>query len=113
MATVDNNLIDPGLGLDYARPETFVSVSPAMRALRKAMENVASSEVPVLILGEPGTGKRALALQIHQQSSRSHETFSEVDCDGLGPDSFCYTVEDAAYFRSSLQELLSSMKFRY
>ena len=97
MATVDNNLIDPGLGLDYGT-ETFVSVSPAMRALRKAMENVASSEVPVLILGEPGTGKRALALQIHQQSSRSHETFSEVDCNGLSADSFRHSGGAAGVF---------------
>ena len=81
MATIDNNLIDPEVGVDCAcGPEIFVSISPAMRALKKAMEKVASSEVPVLILGEPGTGKRALAFQIHQQSERSHETFSEVEC---------------------------------
>ena len=95
MATIDNNLIDPEVGVDCAcGPEIFVSISPAMRALKKAMEKVASSEVPVLILGEPGTGKRALAFQIHQQSERSHETFSEVECGGLGPE-FFYGGNDA------------------
>jgi two-component system response regulator AtoC len=88
MATVDN-LMAPEVGTDYVRaPETFVSVSPVMKALNGAIENVACSEVPLLILGEPGTGKRALALQIHQQSARSREAFSEVECSGLGPEYF-------------------------
>ena len=70
MSTVDNNLMPPEVGIRFfANAETFVSVSPAMRALERAVRNLASSEVPVLLLGEPGTGKRALAFQIHQQST--------------------------------------------
>ncbi len=84
MSTVDNNLMPPEVGIGFSRdPETFVSVSPAMKALERAVRNLASSEVPVLLLGEPGTGKRALAFQIHQQSLRSDGGFHEAECSDL------------------------------
>ena len=54
-----------------------------MKALERAVRNLASSEVPVLLLGEPGTGKRALAFQIHQQSLRSDGGFHEAECSDL------------------------------
>lgn len=89
MPIVDDNITTTGFGADFARsPEVFISASPAMRALDRATRNVASSDVPVLILGEPGTGKRALAFRIHQQSARSREQLSEIDCSTLGPEYF-------------------------
>ena len=87
MSTVDNNLMPPEVGIGFSPdPETFVSVSPAMKALERAVRNLASSEVPVLLLGEPGTGKRALAFRIHQQSLRSDGGFHEAECSDLRPE---------------------------
>src|SRR6266496_1500200 len=41
--------------------EFFLSVSPAMRQLRAQAELLAHADVPVLILGEPGSGKGTVA----------------------------------------------------
>ena len=88
MSTVDNNLMPPEIFGFSQSAETFVSISPAMRALQRAVRNLASSEVPVLLLGEPGTGKRALALQIHHQSTRSSGGFFELECGEVLPEHF-------------------------
>lgn len=85
-----------------SRPENFVSGSPSMRALESVIGNVACSEVPVLILGESGTGKRALALQIHKRSPRSRDAFVEVECSELSPESF-------NSFKNGANELFSEL----
>lgn len=57
-----------------------------MRTLQSVATNVAASDTPVLIVGESGTGKRALALQIHRQSVRRDESFNVVNCAELTAD---------------------------
>ena len=44
---------------------------------------VASSRTPILIVGEPGTGKSLIARMIHQQSGRGDRPFVEVSCGGI------------------------------
>ncbi|WP_095590896.1 sigma-54-dependent transcriptional regulator [Actibacterium ureilyticum] len=46
----------------------------------------ASFDVPVLITGEPGTDKAALARAIHYSSLRSDRPFFEVNCAGVDDD---------------------------
>ena len=51
--------------------EAFVpGASPAMNALERVITEVSTSDVPVLLLGEPGTGKSLLATHIHSVSRR-------------------------------------------
>lgn len=45
-----------------------------------ALQEAASGSKPVLILGEPATGKRLAAAAIHTASSRAREPLVEVDC---------------------------------
>jgi len=72
---------------DRRKQNDFVSaVSPAMKALELAIGNVASSAVPVLIMGESGAGKRTLAHRLHQISRRKQDHCEEVDCRTLTPD---------------------------
>lgn len=42
--------------------------------------NVAITKTPVIIVGEPGTGKRTLANYIHANSARQNNRFEVVDC---------------------------------
>ena len=62
--------------------------SAAMRAVERVIANIAMTDVPVLIVGEGGTGKRAAARQIHLQSGRSNKPFVQVRCDTLTADFF-------------------------
>lgn len=45
-------------------------LSPAMRRLHATIEQVAFSDVPILISGEHGTGKELVARAVHEQSGR-------------------------------------------
>jgi two-component system NtrC family response regulator len=58
----------------------LVGVSSAMREVHKRIGLAAASEVPVLILGETGTGKEMVARALHAHSSRSREPFIAVNC---------------------------------
>lgn len=60
--------------------EFFLSVGPAMRQLRAQAELLAQADVPVLILGEPGSGKGTVARLIHQRSVHAGFKFLRVDC---------------------------------
>jgi len=60
-----------------------------MRQVEAVIREVARSEVPVLLLGEQGVGKRAIAQRIHDLSPRSGQAFCELSCFGL-------TVDDLA-----------------
>lgn len=54
----------------------------SQRAVKTAVK-AARLEVPIVIQGEHGTGKTALAKFIHSQSPRSEEAFIEVDCNSI------------------------------
>jgi len=58
----------------------FVSASPIMQKLRAHVELLAQADVPVLILGEAGSGKYAVASLIHQLSVRSGFKLLKVNC---------------------------------
>ena len=61
----------------------LVGDSEAMRAVGRLIEEVASSDVTVLIEGESGTGKEIVARSIHAQSARHERPFISVNCAAL------------------------------
>jgi DNA-binding NtrC family response regulator len=64
----------------------FVAASPAMRKIREQVSQVANVNVPVLMLGESGSGKEVVARLIHKWSPRAHRTFLKVNCAALPAD---------------------------
>jgi two-component system response regulator AtoC len=60
--------------------EFFLSVSPSMQKLRAQAELLAQADVPVLILGEPGSGKGTVARLIHKLSVSSGFRFLRLNC---------------------------------
>lgn len=68
------------------RPVTVVAASPQMRAVVALACRLASIELPVLIRGETGVGKKLLARMIHGRSARPETPFVHVTCASL-PDS--------------------------
>jgi transcriptional regulator with GAF, ATPase, and Fis domain len=59
--------------------DTLVGEGRAMRALREDVTRAAAGDVPVLLLGETGTGKELVASEIHRLSGRSGK-FVPVNC---------------------------------
>ena len=57
--------------------------SAAMRNVRELVARVAAAPVPVLILGETGTGKSLVAQAIHAESPRASHPFVVVNCAAL------------------------------
>ncbi len=60
------------------------SASPVMKALEQALLEIAASGIPVLLIGEPGSGKRSVGRRIHQLSQRPAFTF--LSCSTLTPE---------------------------
>jgi two-component system response regulator HydG len=58
----------------------LVGGSAAMREVAELVERVAGATVPVLLLGETGTGKGVVARAIHAQGGRASAPFVSVNC---------------------------------
>jgi DNA-binding NtrC family response regulator len=63
--------------------DPFIGTSAAIRALKEQAYRILSTESPVLILGETGTGKGVLARWLHDNSPRGDEAFVDLNCAGL------------------------------
>ena len=63
--------------------DPFIGTSAAIRALREQAHRILSTESPVLILGETGSGKGVLARWLHENSPRADEAFVDLNCAGL------------------------------
>ena len=71
-----------------ASPSSILGDSFAARAMRVFAARAAEADVPVLLLGETGTGKGLLARIIHGASRRSVGTFVAVNCAAVGESLF-------------------------
>jgi transcriptional regulator with PAS, ATPase and Fis domain len=63
--------------------DPFIGTSTAIRTLADQARKILSTESPVLILGETGTGKGVLARWLHENSPRADEAFVDLNCAGL------------------------------
>ena len=59
------------------------AVSPSMRAVETVIRELANSSVTVLLVGERGTGKKAIAQRIHQSSGNGVGAFHVKSCRNL------------------------------
>ncbi|NUO16643.1 MAG: sigma-54-dependent Fis family transcriptional regulator, partial [Planctomycetaceae bacterium] len=60
--------------------QRIVGISPRIRTLRQQVAQVATSDHPVLILGESGSGKEVVARAIHAASARHAAPFVGQSC---------------------------------
>ncbi len=65
------------------RAPVLLGVSGAIHQLLAQVRQVAPSRIPVLILGETGTGKELVARAIHEQSPRRGQGFVPLNCGAL------------------------------
>jgi DNA-binding NtrC family response regulator len=67
------------------RFDQLVGSSPAMQVVYDLITKVAPSPTTVLITGETGTGKDAIAETIHRMSRRAEAPFVAVNCGAIQP----------------------------
>jgi two-component system response regulator AtoC len=84
----DGPSVRESLGTSNGASWFVPSVSTAMRQIERTVSDIAPTDLPVLISGESGTGKGALAEHIHQLSKRDEGSFVKINCAALTPKSF-------------------------
>jgi len=75
-----------GSGREGEEPAPRVSLvgeSPAMLEVYKMIGRLATNDVPALMVGEHGTGKRIVAATIHTNSARRDQPFVTIDCGAI------------------------------
>ncbi len=64
----------------------FIGTCPQMKKVFELIRKYASSDYPVLILGETGTGKELTARAIHERSVRKDKPFIAINCAAIPKD---------------------------
>ena len=80
--------------------ETFgyiAGISPSMVALESVMAEIAPTNIPVLILGESGTGKQIVAQRLHHLSLNCGEPFVKIACASMTSQTFSAELRLSAY----------------
>ena len=86
--------------------EEVVGARTGLRHVMERVEMVARSDVPVLILGETGTGKEVVSRAIHTRSARAAGPFIRVNCGAIPPelvDSQLFGHEKGSFTGASAQ----------
>jgi DNA-binding NtrC family response regulator len=96
--------------------DEMVGRSAAMHALRKLVGRAAATDDPVLVVGEPGTGKELAARAVHRFSARAREAVAVMRGDAreaaalekaLGAKRGVLIIEDVDTLARDLQRLLA------
>ena len=77
---VDDAILDELMKLIWPDAVQFLFADDRMRRVMALVKRVAPSDVPLLVLGETGTGKEVLARQVHMLSSRRNGPFISINC---------------------------------
>jgi DNA-binding NtrC family response regulator len=88
--------------LEGVDPEYVEGLGPSMRDLEAVIRELAKGEVPVLILGERGAGKLAVAERIHRWSRHQSEPFQTVACADITAELFRTNGTDGLFSRGTL-----------
>jgi len=73
----------PDKDTDFPPVEVVFGCTPEMQVIRRKIEMVAKTNVPVLIQGESGTGKELCARLIHGSSDRNLGELVKVSCPAI------------------------------
>lgn len=66
--------------------DTIIGSEAGLRDVMERVDQVATSDVPVLLLGETGSGKEVVARAVHNRSRRSAKPFLRVNCGAIPPE---------------------------
>src|SRR3546814_1539702 len=96
--------------------DDMIGESAAMQAMQQMLQKAATTEAPVYIAGETGTGKELAALAIHRHSARSERPFVVINCGAIPQtlvQSELFGYERGARSEEHTSELQSLMRSSY
>ena len=80
------SLLTGDVGLSKSMTKFVEGASASMRPVEAVIRELAQSDVPVLLLAEPGAGKHATAQRIHDLSRRNAQPFLWYQCSMVKPE---------------------------
>jgi transcriptional regulator with GAF, ATPase, and Fis domain len=66
--------------------DSIIGAETGLKSVMDQIELVAGADVPVLVLGETGSGKEVVARAIHRRSNRPSGPFVRVNCGAIPPE---------------------------
>ncbi len=83
-AVADNQRLLQKFGREQL-PNDIVGIDGGLSDVFKKVELVAPTDMPVLLLGETGSGKEVVARAVHETSARKDKPFIRVNCAAISP----------------------------
>ena len=78
--------LEPSSTEDQEQSESIVGTGQGLKKVMERVGLVSNSDMPVLILGDTGTGKEVIARAIHARSPRASKPFLRVNCGAIPPE---------------------------
>jgi len=66
--------------------ESIIGAETGLKTVSERIELVGSADVPVLLLGETGSGKEVVARALHMRSRRANGPFLRINCGAIPPE---------------------------
>lgn len=82
-AVAERNSLLSRLGRDALGDDEVIGAETGLKSVMERVSLVVKSDVPVLILGETGTGKEVISRAIHTRSPRASGPFIRVNCGAI------------------------------
>lgn len=95
---------------EYLFMNSFYSISGAMGTLDSEIQTLASARQPVMIKGEPGTGKEQIARFLYLHSPLANKPFVLVNCEQMNDKSWDFLL---GHYNSPLNATGNTIYFQY
>ena len=108
----------PCPGSRNSLPESVIfGKSAGMQLIRRSLEKLTATNIPVLLQGESGTGKESLALAIHRRWSGNDHNFIKITCpavpDSLQEETLFNQAGKATLFLNGIVELDATLQAKF
>lgn len=88
----------------YDREYAWIGRSPQTSEIRKAIVRLKDIDSPLLVMGEPGTGKKLFARIVHNEGKRGLAPYFVISCKGVDEQTLVQEIFGSEGNKSKLEE---------